>query len=140
MVIETPSRDAHDDASPGTTRRRIGRFRLAALSRGRALAPRGGHIAPRARSFARRLRFLRLSLRGPGLIHGGRGDPLCGVLRPATPLEVRFDVVVLTLALFGPGTLWHSRHLPPCRVQAACAINARTARDRTSADRRCVRR
>src|SRR5436190_18218251 len=126
-------------AAPRRTRWPLGRFRLAALSRLRALAPRGGHVALRARSFARRLRFLRLAFRGARLIHRRRRDPLGGFFRPPALLEICFDVVVLALALFGPGPLWHLRHLPGPRVQAACAISRRTARVRGSPDRRCVR-
>src|SRR6266513_177672 len=99
-------------ASPRPTRRPLERFRLALPSCPRALAPRGGHIALRARSFARRLRFLCLAFRGPRLIHCGRRDPLRGLLRPSAPLEIGLDVVVLALAFVGPGSLWHSGHLP----------------------------
>src|SRR5438309_2442403 len=113
---------------------------LAALSRFGALAAGGRHIPPRAGLLARRLCFLGLSHGRPCLIHGGRGDSLSGVLRSATLLEVRLDVVVLTLALFGPGTLWHRRHLPCRCVQAACEITRRIERDRVSADRQFGRR
>src|SRR2546423_15526565 len=83
------------------------RFRLAALSRPRSLASRGGHVALRARSFARRLGFLGLALGGPRLVHGRCGDPLRGVLRPSAFLQIRLDVIVLTLAFVCPGALWH---------------------------------
>src|SRR2546423_620514 len=83
------------------------RFRLAALSRPRALASRGGHVPLRARSFARRLGFLGLAFSRPCLIHRRRGDTLRGALGTPTLFQICLDVVVLTLAFVCPSILWH---------------------------------
>src|SRR5438477_1961298 len=113
-------------ASPGTTRRVVRRFRLAARFRPRALPARGSHVFLGPGSFARRLGFLGLAFRGPRLIHRSGRDPLRGFLWPTPLFEVRLDVVVLPLAFVAPSLLWHGGHLLDPRVQAACAVTRRS--------------
>src|SRR5256885_9918820 len=122
--MNTASWGARIMAPERETRRVAGRFRLAALSRHRSLASRGSHVALRARSFARRLGFLGLALGGPRLVHGRCGDPFRGILRPSAFLQIRLDVIVLTLAFVGPSALWHWVTSRLALVQAACASDA----------------
>src|SRR5438270_8363025 len=104
------SRDAPMMASPRETRRVVARFRLAALFRAGALSPRGGHVLLRAGSFARRLGLFRLALRSPRLIHRRCRDPPGGLLRPASPFEIRLAVLVLAPPFVAPISVCHRRH------------------------------
>src|SRR5438445_6184325 len=136
-------------ASPIATRRRLPVFPLArcpALPGLAAPAPRSRHVVLRTRPLARRLRLLRLTLRGPRLVDRRGGDALRGLLGPSTHFQILLDVVVLALALRAPSFLWHpytsgaSSGSAPSTVASGVRARARIAPDRERAGRRCGRR